>query len=193
MDFIRYVIKETEPSIIFNCQQLVPGTGSSDMPRLGLTWLGFAVVKPAFSGPCKYWVNWLFSGQKKPTWIIAAWQISPFVPAVTVAREKSNSSLWVNMAKLQLGINEGKKKKTNAKRRKQIVKFVPKRTLCEPKTEEDDVRWGLLESAERDPGQALAEATSESPSHPAAPARPRCCLFWACECYSSALKLPLFH
>lgn len=46
----------------------------------------------------------------KITWIIAAWQkISPSVPKFTMAKEKSNNTLWVNMGKLQLGIIEEKK------------------------------------------------------------------------------------
>lgn len=99
------------------------------------TCLNLAVVKLPFSGPCKCCIACLSSAQIKPTWVIPVSQtISPSVPKVTMAREKSNHSLWVNMAnlklKFQMGINE--EKNTNIKRRKQIVKVTPKRNTVNP-------------------------------------------------------------
>lgn len=48
-----------------------------------------------------------------------------------VPGEKSKNSLWVNMAKLQLGMNE--EKKISSKRRKQIVKIMAKRNPVHPR------------------------------------------------------------
>lgn len=59
-------------SIIFNCLKLVPGAGSWYMSRPGLTWLGFAVVKPVFSGLMQVLGSLDVISSDKITWIIAA-------------------------------------------------------------------------------------------------------------------------
>lgn len=147
-------------SIIFNCLKLVPGAGSWYMSRPGLTWLGFAVVKPVFSGLMQVLGSLDVISSDKITWIIAAWQkISPSVPKFTMAKEKSNNTLWVNMGKLQLGIIEEKKKTHKGGSR--LLRLCLKGILWT----QDWGEWCQLGSfgADRKAGQALVEATSEIP------------------------------
>lgn len=116
--------------IIFNCQKLVPGAESRYMSRPGLTWLDFAVVKPQLSqDQCKYWAAWLLSAQIKPPGLLL--HDKKYLLLYLNLRWPGKSLIipcgwtWANCSW------ELMREKANTKRRKQIIKIMPKRNLVD--------------------------------------------------------------